>query len=85
MGRISYGWFWLVNGFVLSEREFRDAIALRYRRPLIELPALCDGCDAPTDVNHTLSCRKGGLIIRRHNEVRDALGDVMAMGYNNVL
>ena len=51
----------LRNGFVLSEREFRDAIALRYRRPLIELPALCDGCDAPTDVNHALSCRKGAL------------------------
>ena len=70
---------------MLSEREFRDAIALRCRRPLIEVPALCDGCDAPTDVNHALSCRKGGLIIRKHNEVHDALGDVMKMGYRNVL
>ncbi len=29
-------------GFVLCGRECRDAIALRYRRPLIEMPALFD-------------------------------------------
>ena len=72
-------------GFVLSEREFRDAIALRYRRPIVDLPPRCDGCDSPSDVNHALNCRKGGLVIRRHNEIRDALGDLMAMGFNNVV
>ena len=72
-------------GFVLSGREFRDAIALRYRRPLMEMPGRCDGCDAPTDVSHALSCRRGGLLIRRHNEVRDSLGDLLAMGFNSVL
>ncbi len=48
---------------MLSRREFRDAIALRYRRPLIEMPGRCNGCDAPTDVSHALSCRRGGLVI----------------------
>ena len=37
------------------------------------------------DVSHALSCRKGGLVIRRHNEIRDSLGDLMAMGFNSVL
>ena len=71
-------------GFVLAEREFRDAIAIRYKKPLVGMPSLCDGCDRSTNVSHAMSCRKGGLIIRRHNEVRDALGDLMAMGFNNV-
>ena len=25
---------------------------------------------------HALDCRKGGLVIRRRNEIRDALGDL---------
>ena len=50
-------------GFALSEREFRDALALRYYRPIVALPAMCDGCGDPTSVNHALNCRKGGLII----------------------
>ena len=29
-------------GFVLAEREFRDAIALRYKRPLVEMRSHCD-------------------------------------------
>ena len=42
-------------------------------------------CDAPTSVDHVLSCKKGGLVIKRHNEVRDSLGDILGMGYNNVV
>ncbi len=45
----------------------------------------CNGCDAPTDVSHALSCRRGGLVIRRHNEIRDSLGDLMAMGFNGIV
>ncbi len=46
-----------------------DAIALRYKRRLVQMPSHCDGCDGPTDVSHALCCRRGGLVIRRHNEV----------------
>ena len=62
----------------LFEQEFRDALTVRYYRPVVALPA---ACDAPSSVAHALSCRKGGLVIRRHNEVRDALGEVMAMAF----
>ena len=44
---------------------------------------LFDGYGAPTSVAHALKCRKGGLVIRRHNEVRDALGEMMAMAFGN--
>eukprot|EP00923_Selenidium_pygospionis_P003992 GHVN01006338.1.p1 GENE.GHVN01006338.1~~GHVN01006338.1.p1 ORF type:complete len:271 (+),score=15.00 GHVN01006338.1:23-814(+) len=64
--------------FDLSPTEFRDAIALRYALPFTELPESCDGCGASADNDHLLECTQGGLVVRRHNEVRDALGDLLA-------
>jgi len=54
--------------FDLSSQQFRDA---RYRKPLLN-PSVCDGCGALYSVEHVLDCRVGGLVTRRHNEVRDA-------------
>ena len=70
--------------FDLSAQEFRDALAIRYRKPLLGIPALCDGCGSPFDLAHALSCRKGGLVTQRHNEVRDAFGDLAALAWNQV-
>ena len=39
---------------------------------------------APFSLSHALSCRKGGLIIRRHNEVRDAIGDLSSLLWNQI-
>ena len=47
------------------------------------MPALCDGCGSQFTTGHALDCRKGGLVIQRHNEIRDALGDLAA--YKEVL
>ena len=33
--------------FDLSPQEFRDALALCYKKPLLDLPPFCDGCGAP--------------------------------------
>ena len=68
--------------FDLSEQEFRDALAIRYRKPLLGIPPYCDGCSAPFDLTHALSCRKGGLVTQRHNEVRDAFGDLASLAWN---
>jgi hypothetical protein len=67
------------NNFDLSPVEFRDALAIRYRRPLLSTPGLCDGCGEKFTLSHVLSCKKGGLIIQRHNEIRDALGDLTSL------
>eukprot|EP00923_Selenidium_pygospionis_P058524 GHVN01102707.1.p1 GENE.GHVN01102707.1~~GHVN01102707.1.p1 ORF type:complete len:143 (+),score=19.92 GHVN01102707.1:388-816(+) len=65
--------------FDLSPIEFRDAIGLRYKLPLPDLPTHCDGCGAECDTDHLLNCKVGGLVVRRHNEVRDTLGDLLSV------
>ena len=57
------------NGFALHKGAFRDAIALRYGWRPTGMPSLC-ACSKANGVEHALSCCKGGLIIRRHNEIR---------------
>ena len=36
-------------------------------------------------LDHALVCRKGGLIIQRHNEVRDVVGDLAALVWGHVV
>ena len=56
--------------FNLNKREFRDAIKLRYDWEITDLPAMCTCGDLFT-VDHAVVCRHKGLIIQRHNEIRD--------------
>jgi hypothetical protein len=65
-----------VNGTELSAQEFRDALLLRYARGPPDLPSTCDGCNQKFSVRHALECKKGGLVISRHNEIRDELSDL---------
>ena len=69
----------------LSPSEFHDALTIRYHQPLSKLPADCDGCGAEFILQHALDCRKGGLIIQRHNEVSDALGDLASIAFMDVI
>ena len=71
--------------FDLSPIEFRDALSLRYHRPLLKTPVHCDGCGEQFSFQHALDCKKGGLVTQRHNEVRDALGDLAAIVYKDVV
>ena len=70
--------------FDLSAQEFRDALAIRYKKPLLRIPVSCDGCGSPFSLSHALLCRKGGLVIQRHNEVRDVVVDISAMVWRQV-
>ena len=67
------------NDTVLSAREFRDGLALRYNKPLLALPGVCDGCGKSFSLDHGLICPNGGNIIRRHNEVRDVAGQLASV------
>lgn len=65
------------KGFDLTKREFWDAIRLRYGWPIRRLPSRC-ACGGNFDVCHALSCKKGGFVTQRHNEVRDITADLLA-------
>ena len=64
--------------FNLAPTEFRDAFALRY---LCTPPGLRESFS----LQHGLDWPKGGLIIRRHNEIRDCLGDMVVVVWPQVI
>jgi hypothetical protein len=71
-----------VNGTELSAQEFRDALAMRYGDAPPDLPIDCDGCGAPFTLQHALGCKCGGLVIFRHNEIRDEIAEMCTTAFS---
>ena len=71
------------KGFSLNKQEFVDAVALRYGWPIDGLPNVC-ACGAPNNVTHTMTCKKGGFICIRHDEVRDLTANMLREVCNDV-
>ena len=67
-----------VDGTCRSGLEFRDALHLRYFRPPPNLPAHRDGCRAKFSIARGLECKKGGLVIQRHDEIELELQAIAA-------
>ena len=63
-------------GYTLNKQEFKDSICLRYGWSIPNTPSYCE-CKEPNDVDHTLSCKKGGYVAMRHNRVRDLEAELM--------
>ena len=74
------------NGLSLSKDEWRDGVRMRYGLQLQDLQKKCDGCGGRFSIEHALKCKQGGLVVGRHNEVRDECGAlaVQAMSANRV-
>ena len=61
-------------GLSFSRFDFLDLLAIRYHLPHANLPTHCSCKDHPVFTqNHGETCSKGGLLIWRHNEIRDFL------------
>ena len=54
----------------LNKGQFVDALCLRYNQPLRNLPSTCP-CGEKFNIEHALSCKKGGFIAQRHDNLRD--------------
>ena len=49
-----------------------------------DLERKCEGCGKTNGKRHALSCMNGGLIITRHNEVRDELSHICRKAFHRV-
>jgi len=64
------------HGFILHKSAFHDALALRYGWTPSRLPSKCE-CGNSFNVEHALSCAKGGFPSLRHNEIRDITASLL--------
>ena len=80
---LNVGWLSILpssnNRPSLSKMEFQDTLRMRYGLMPIRLPHLCDGCNDNFSLDHALNCRKGGLIIRRHDNLKKDLGYLLGL------
>ena len=64
--------------FDLSKWEFLDVLRLHYDWPILDSPSVCV-CGCSFTVDHAMICQRGGLIIQRHNEMRDLERELLNM------
>ena len=57
------------DGYDLTKQLFWDLIRIRYGWILTRLPTNCE-CGTKFNIQHALSCKKGGFISLRHNHLR---------------
>ena len=69
--------------FSLHKGAFRDGLCLRYGWKPDGLPTTCV-CGQHFDVDHALSCNRGGFPVIRHNELRDITADMLSQVCHNV-
>ena len=62
--------------YVLNKQFFRDAILMRYGWPIPNTPQFCE-CGSKFDINHALTCKKGGYVIMRHDRIRDMEANIL--------
>jgi len=71
------------DGTEMGKDEFIDNLLLRYGMRPKGLPHHCDGCSAGFTVEHALSCKKGGLVGQRHDDVRDELAHLCTLALSD--
>ena len=57
-------------GYSLTSVEFRNSLFVRYGWKIQGLPKHC-ACGKDFDLDHILTCMKGGFVTLRHNMLRD--------------
>ena len=72
------------EGFQFNKQTFWDLMRIRYGYQLIRLPVKC-ACGAHFDLQHALSCKKGGFVTLRHNMVRDVTARLLKEVCHDVL
>ena len=69
--------------FALNKDKSKDALILKYGRPLKSLSAMCPYVEK-YNVIHALDCKKGGFATIRHNNLRNFEADMLSKIVNDV-
>ena len=64
------------EGYTINKQCFWDLIRLRYGWELSRLPDNCE-CGSKFTTTHALSCKKGGFISIRHNQIRNITASLL--------
>ena len=69
------------HGFDRTKQQFWDSLRLRYGWALPNIPSTC--C-AKMDAQHAMSCKRGGSITIRHNDLQDLTVNFLSNVCNDV-
>ena len=67
----------------MKKQQFWDGISVRYGWPLSNLPTTC-AFSSKYDFQHSMSCKKGGLVSIRHNDICDLTSYILREVCNDV-
>ena len=71
------------EGFQLNKQSFWDLIKIRYGHQVDRLPNVCV-CGSSFNLEHALTCKKGGFVTLRHNSIRNITASLLAQVCNDV-
>ena len=60
-----------------SSKHFCDSISLRHGWKISKLPTTYP-CGSKFDIQHSMSCKKGGFVTIRHNDLRDLTAKILS-------
>ena len=66
----------IVNRRELGVQEWQYSLFLIYGVYPPDITRSCEGCKAKFSIYHYLDCKKGGLIMALHNELRERVLDL---------
>ena len=70
-------------GLDLNKQQFWDGISIQYGWPLSNLLTTC-ACGLKYDFQHSMNCKKGGLVSIHHNDIRDLTANILREVCNDV-
>ena len=73
----------LEHGFDLNKQQFWDCIHIHYGWELKNMPTTCP-CGSKFDFQHGTSCKKGGFVTIRKNDIRDLTANILHEVCNDV-
>ena len=68
-------------GFRLSKYQFIDGISMRYGMTAPDLRDKCP-CGEDFDMGHAMGYNTGNVVVKRHDEMRDVMGDLSSQVWN---